>query len=233
MALPWQILDQVDTPEGVLELRRRGERDFLITVGDRVLMNSANHRSEAALGELACRHLAGQPASQVLVGGLGMGFTLRAVLDALPGAARVMVAELNPVVVGWCRGPLGELTGHAVGDPRVTVVLADVAAVIGGAAAEPRFDAIVLDLYQGPCASDHPHSHPLYGRRVVDAARVALNPGGVLAVWGEDHDPGFTKRLEAAGFAVRSERPGRGGYRHWVYLGVAQTPGRAQRRGNG
>ncbi|MDF1555962.1 MAG: hypothetical protein P1P84_23005 [Deferrisomatales bacterium] len=230
MALPWRTLDQVDTPEGVLELRRRGTRDFLITVGNRVLMNSANHRSEAALGALACRHLAGRPAPRVLVGGLGMGFTLRAVLDALPAAARVTVAELNPAVVGWCRGPLGEATAHAVADPRVTVALSDVATVIGGAVSGSRFDAILLDLYQGPCDSDHPFTHPLYGRRAVDAAGVALRSGGVLAVWGEDHCPGFAKRLKAAGFVVQCARPGRGGYRHWVYLGVV---GGAKRGGNG
>ncbi len=232
MALPWQIIDQVDTSEGVLELRRRGARDFLITVGDRVLMNSANHRSEAALGELACRHLAGRSAPRVLVGGLGMGFTLRAVLDALPAAARVTVAELNPAVVSWCRGPLGEVTAHSVADPRVTVAQADVAIVIGGAVAGSRFDAILLDLYQGPCASDHPLTHPLYGRRAVDVARVALTPGGVFAVWGEDHDPGCAKRRTAAGFAVHSKRPGRGGNRHSVYLGVVRVPGVAKQRGN-
>jgi spermidine synthase len=153
-----------------------------------------------------------------------MGFTLRAVLDALPGNARVVVAEVNPAVVGWCRGSLGTLTGRAITDPRVTVKLTDVAAVIDSTPVGLRFDAILLDLYQGPCASDHPRSHPLYGRRAVDAARAALNPGGVLAVWGEDHDPGFAKRLAAAGFAVQCQRPGRGGYRGCVYLGVVTIP---------
>ena len=205
-------------------MRRRGERDFLITLGDRVLMNSANHRSEATLGALACRSLGARARPRVLVGGLGMGFTLRAVLDALPDGARVRVAELNPAVVEWCRGELAVLAGHVLDDPRVTVEVADVAAVIrrhapGGAT--PRFDAVILDLYQGPHAGDHKTNHPLYGLRALEAARAVLVPAGVFAVWGEDHDPGFLKRLAAAGFSANAERPGRGGYRHTVYLGMA------------
>lgn len=201
-------------------LRRRGAGDFLITVAERVLMNSANHRSEAALGALAGGALGGRQSPRVLVGGLGMGFTLRAVLDALPEEARVTVVELNPVVVEWCRGPLGDATGHAVRDPRVHVQVGDVAETIGTVAAGNRFDGILLDLYQGPCACDHPQLHPVYGRRALQAARRALADRGVLAVWGEDHDPGFARRLAAAGFEVRCERPGRGGFRHCVYLGV-------------
>ena len=219
MAQPWKVLDSVTTADGVLELRQRGERDFLITVNSLVLMNSSLHRSEEALGQLACAHLKEQEAPRVLVGGLGMAITLRAVLDSLPASAKVVVAELNPVVLAWCRGPLAFLTGGAVDDPRVTVQIADVAAVIrGSASGRERFDAVVLDLYTGPHAKSHKVEDPLYGSVAIELTRCALKAGGVLAVWGENGDQAFKKRLSAAGFSVSSERPGRGGLRHVVYL---------------
>lgn len=225
MAQPWIIIDSVDTKEGVLELRQRGERDFLITVGGLVLMNSLAHRSEVALGRLACGHLMDHPSPRVLVGGLGMGYTLRAVLDSLPPTARVVVAELNPVVVEWCRGPLAGLTGSVVTDPRVSVVIADVADLIRRSKAgdtEEGFDAVVLDLYKGPHYRSHKRDDPLYGSRAIENTRAALKPEGVFAVWGENYDAEFDKRLCAAGFTVTSERPGRGGLRHVVF--VAKMP---------
>ncbi len=234
MARPWQTVDRVRTGDGTLELRRRGDSDFLITVDGRVLMNSASHRSELALGVLACAHLRGRRTPRVLVGGLGMGFTLRAALDFLSPGARVVVAELVPRLVQWCRGPLADLTGRVLEDPRVSVEVADVAAVIGRAGARPsgRFDAIVLDLYEGPHAGHHRENDPLYGSRALASTRAALAPRGVLAVWGEGHDPGFAKRLGRAGFSVSCRRPGRGGLRHQVYLAVKDArPGRAGRGG--
>lgn len=222
MSRPWQTLDRVPSAEGTLELRRRGDRDFLITVAGRVLMNSVHHRSEAALGALACRGLEGRRGPRVLVGGLGMGFTLRAVLDAVAADARVVVAELNPVVVRWCGGPLADLTAGAAQDPRVEVRVGDVADVIRGAAAEPdRFDAVILDLYEGPHAGCAKVADPLYGRGAIERTRAALRPGGVFAVWGEAYDEGFEKRLQAASFSVSTERPGRGGLRHVVYVATA------------
>lgn len=225
MAQPWKIVDSVTVKEGTLELRQRGERDFLITVGSQVLMNSTARRSEVALGQLACGHLKNHPNPRVLVGGLGMGYTLRAVLDALPGTGRVVVAELNPVVVSWCQGPLAVLTQCAVADPRVTVTIADVADLIRTTASDgtaERFDAIVLDLYTGPHYHSHRRDDPLYGSTAIENTRSALKPGGVFAVWGENYDSAFDKRLQAAGFTVTSERPGRGGLRHVVY--VAKLP---------
>ncbi|HEX9020453.1 MAG TPA: spermidine synthase, partial [Nitrospirota bacterium] len=133
MAQPWQTIGKVDTPDGVLELRCRGERDFLILINSRVLMNSSASRSETVLGERACRLVASRRRPRVLIGGLGMGLTLRAALDALPETAQVVVAELNEVVVKWCRGPLAGLTQNAAGDPRVEIEIADVSAVIAGA----------------------------------------------------------------------------------------------------
>ena len=222
MTQPWQTIESVSTQEGMLELRRRGDRDFLITVGGRVLMNSQAHRSEDALGQLACGHLRNQSRPQVLVGGLGMGFTLRAVLDTLPPTANVVVAELNPVVLAWCKGPLAELSAGAVTDSRVTVEIIDVARLIRRYADDGKvenFDAVVLDLYIGPYTRTHKRDDPLYGSIAIDTTLAALKPGGVFAVWGEDYDAGFVKRLRAAGFAVNSERLGRGGPRHVVYLG--------------
>jgi spermidine synthase len=220
MAQPWVVLDRVNTSDGVLELRQRGERDFLIMYDSLVLMNSSLHRSEVALGELACGHLKHEAAPRVLVGGLGMAITLRAVLDALPEHASVVVAELNPVVVDWCRGALAPLTGAAVSDPRVSIEIADVAEVIKKAGQSGnRFDAIVIDLYKGPHAKTDKVDDPLYGSKAIQATRAALNPGGIFAVWGENYDAGFDKRLISAGFSTTSERPGRGGLRHVVFLG--------------
>lgn len=227
MAQPWKIIERIETDDGPLELRQRGDRDFLITIGSQVLMNSLANRSEVVLGELACRHLQGHPGPKVLVGGLGMGFTLRAVLDTLPATAQVVVAELNPVVHQWCRGPLAALTGSAVTDPRVTVEIVDVARLIQKTAAaggEEGFDAIVLDLYRGPHARTHHRDDPLYGSRAIDTARAALKQRGVLAVWGENYDEGFVKRLQSAGFSVTTERPGRGGLRHMVFLARMEPP---------
>lgn len=220
MARPWETIDAAPTGEGRLELRRRGEQEFLITIGGRVLMNSRANRSEVALGRLAGEAIAARPAPRVLVGGLGMGCTLRACLDALPGRAQVVVAELNEVVARWCRsGPLAELTGGAALDPRVEVRIGDVADAIrdGARAGGERFDAVLLDLYEGPrpiCPPDHPH----YGLEALTRTRAALNDQGVLAVWLEEPTPAFEKSLGRAGFRVRSERAGSGGRRHAVVL---------------
>jgi spermidine synthase len=232
MANPWKIIDSVATEAGTLELRQRGEQDFLITVGGLVLMNSAAHRSESALGRLACGRLRQHPSPRVLVGGLGMGYTLKAVLDLLPATGRVVVAELNPVVVTWCRGPLARLTECAAADPRVTVKIVDVADLIRGHVGE-CFDAIILDLYTGPDAHSHKRDDPLYGSAAIAGTRAALRPGGVFAVWGENYDAGFAKRLHAAGFAVTSERPGHGGLRHVVYVAQLPEPRRDQRTTKG
>ncbi|MBJ6750612.1 spermidine synthase [Geomonas anaerohicana] len=219
MAVPWKVLQSVTTGDGVLELRQRGERDFLITANGLVLMNSSLHRSEVALGEVACGHLKDAAAPRVLVGGLGMAITLRAVLDQLPETAKVLVAELNPVVLQWCRGPLAPLTNGAADDPRVEVEIANVADVIRRSAMNNnRFDAIVLDLYTGPHARTDKIMDPLYGEIAIEMSKGALKPGGVFAVWGENYDQGFDKRLRQAGFSVTCDRPGRGGLRHVVFL---------------
>ena len=222
MAQPWKTLDRAETADGVLELRRRGERDFLILINGRVLMNSSANRSELALGEHACRAVTARPEPRVLIGGLGMGLTLRAALDALPPSARVIVSELNPVIVGWCRGPLGDLTSRAIDDPRVAIEITDVARVIARSSQDAAlwYDAIILDLYEGPGAGTDPVIDPFYGSRALARTEAALQPGGIFAVWGEAPDRAFEQRLGNAGFRVNQQRPGRGGLRHVIYQAV-------------
>jgi spermidine synthase len=217
---PLRTIDSVETPDGTLALKQRGERDFFITCDQRVLMTSVARRSEEALGRMACAHLGAAKAPRVLIGGLGMAYTLRAALDVLPRDARVTVAELNPITEVWCKGPLALLTDNAVSDARVRVEIGDVTAAIARAAEGPprgRFDAIVIDLYVGPDAGSR-DDDPLYGKRAVGQASRALNAGGVFGIWGERYHAGFATRLEKAGFSVRHELPGKGGLLHVVYL---------------
>ncbi len=222
MAQPWKTLERVATSEGSLELRQRGPRDFLITVGGRVLMTSQAHRSEDVLAKLACEAIRPQKGvkPKVLIGGLGMGFTVRAALDALPRAATVKVAELNRQVVAWCRGPLGALTDQAVADRRVTVEVIDVAEAIS---VGRDHHAIILDLYEGPHQATQQRDDPLYGPAALSRTARALGPGGIFAVWSEEADAPFEARLRAAGFTVEKHKVG-GGRTHIVYLATLATP---------
>lgn len=202
-----------------MRLYRRGA-EFSIRVGPHELMNSRVHASEEALAELACKALAGHERTRILVGGLGMGFTLAAVLSHAGASTRVDVAELVAAVIGWNRTELKELNGAALADSRVTVREGDVATLIG--AEKGAYDAILLDVDNGPSALTSKANHRLYGTRGLDAAYAALRPGGVLAVWSADHDPAFTKRLRQAGFQVE-EHPVRargraGGSRFLVWI---------------
>jgi len=212
---PWKTLATVATAEGALELRQRGEREFLIVIDGRVLMTTRDRRSEQALATLACAALIGSP--RVLIGGLGMAYTLRAALDVLPAGAAVVVAELTAAVAAWCRGPLAPLTGAAVLDPRVAVVIDDVAAVIAGAP-RGRYDAILLDLYEGPHAATQRADDPFYGRAALGNSHAALAPSGTLAVWSEEPDDAFARRFTAAGFDVATHRLGKT-RSHIVYVG--------------
>ncbi|MEM7158654.1 MAG: spermidine synthase [Myxococcota bacterium] len=216
---PWEVLDTAQTDDGELGLSARGRegaREFLITVDRRVLMNSFANRSELAVAEVACEPLATHPAPRVLIGGLGMGCTLRAALDVLPPTAQITVAELHGIIATWCEGPLAAVNGEALSDPRVTIVVADVAALIRRS--EPgSFDAIVLDLFEGPHSGTDANADPFYGRHAIEHSARALRPQGVFSVWSEEHDAGFERRLTRAGFSVHRTRPGRGGLRHAVY----------------
>jgi spermidine synthase len=226
MARPWETLASVPTAEGPLALRRRGEKDFLITIDGRVLMTSAAHRSEDALARLGCEGLRSKRRARVLVSGLGMGFTLRAALDELADDAEVTVAELNPVVVEWCEGPLAALTADAARDPRVTIDIVDVAVRLAHVARDakvPRFDAIILDMYEGPQTNVRP-SDPLYGPSAVLRASQALAAGGIFAVWCEGPSAGFERSLRAAGFRYQLHRAGRGALIHHVLV-ARKSPG--------
>ncbi len=218
MATAWRTLATVQTGDGPLELRQRGAAEFLIVIAGRVLMTSAARRSEEALATLACARLPDHEAPRVLVGGLGMGYTLRAALDALPKDAQVVVAELHRETLEWCRGPLAALTGGAVLDPRVQMVIADVSKVI--ASSRPgTYDAILLDLYEGPHTATQRKNDPFYGAAALTRSHAALREGGILAVWSEEADPPFADRASAAGFEVTTHRAGRGGRTHVIYLG--------------
>lgn len=215
--IPWKTIATAQTDEGLLELRRRGDGEHLIVIAGRVLMNSASRQSETALATLACCGLTTTTRPHVLIGGLGMAFTLRAALDCLGADAKTTVVELNADIVAWCKGPLAASTAHAIDDPRVEIEVADVAAVI--AAAKPgSYDAIVLDLYEGPNAATQRGDDPFYGSAALDRQVRALRPGGVLAVWSEDADAGFAKRMSAR-LTVATHRIGGGGRRHVVYVG--------------
>ena len=218
--VPWKTRATVTTAEGVLQLRQRGEREFLIVIDGRVLMTSSDRRSEEGLATLACKALtAARP--RVLIGGLGMAYTVRAALDVLPATAEIVVAALTPAVEDWCRGPLAPLTADALADPRVRVVIGDVAAVITDAP-PGHHDAIILDLYEGPHAATQRADDPFYGRAALARSRAALAPGGVLAVWSEDPDDAFARRFTAAGFDVATHRLG-ANRNHIVYLGRRRT----------
>jgi spermidine synthase len=203
-----------------MTLTRQGS-EYVILASGKPLMSSRMHGSEEALAAFGCRDARRREAPCVLVGGLGMGFTLRATLDVLPPDATVLVAELVPAVVEWNRGPLGSLAAHPLTDRRVTVEIGDVAAVI--AASTARFDAMLLDVDNGPAAFTAAHNTGLYDDRGLAAARAALKTGGTLAVWSAWDDRRFEQRLRYGGFAVQVERVrGRlekGGPRHTIFLG--------------
>jgi len=218
---PWELLGQTSTRAGVdLTLTRR-DREYVILAGGRSLMSSRMHGSEEALATLACHALRGRTEPAVLIGGLGMGFTLRAALDRLPTDATVVVSELVPAVVEWNRGPLAPLAGYPLKDRRVRVDVGDVAATLG--ASRDRFDAVLLDVDNGPAAFTAARNAALYADRGLAAARAALKPGGVLAVWSAWDNRKFEQRLRYGRFDVEVERVRarlqRGGPRHTIFLG--------------
>ncbi len=218
MTRPWKVLDRWTDGGQVLELRQRGDSDFLIMDDGRVLMNSYSRKSEEELARLGCADLGSVKDPHVLIAGLGMGFTLRAALDVLPPTAMITVCEINKVVIDWCRGPLAVATDNALGDPRVNLIVDDVAKVIERSQAGP-FHAIVLDLYEGPNAASQRPNNPFYSARAIDLQRGALKSTGTLAVWSEDADAPYAKRLAAAKFEVKTHSIGQGGRRHVVYVG--------------
>ncbi|HEY0330569.1 MAG TPA: spermidine synthase [Rhodopseudomonas sp.] len=223
--IPWSLLDSALIPGGgELRLLRRGA-EFSIRLDGNELMNSRLGGSEEALATLAFARLAGAPSKaspRILIGGLGMGFTLRAVLAALPPDAAIEVAELVPAVIDWARGAMAEVFGDSLADPRVRIITGDVGAAIR--AGRLRYDAILLDVDNGPDGLSRTANDALYDAAGLRAAQQALRDGGVLAVWSSGPDPAFTRRLRQAGFAVE-ELPvramgKRGGARHLIWLAV-------------
>ncbi len=198
--------------------------EFSIMGGGNELMNSRLGGSEAALATLACDRLRNRGAPSLLIGGLGMGFTLRAALSGLGPDARVAVAELVPAVVAWARGPLADLFADSLTDPRVEIVEADVAGLIASACSD--YDAILLDVDNGPGGLVSQANDGLYASAGLKAAAQALRPGGVLAVWSAAPDEGFGRRLGQAGYTVSESKVRayghRGAARHVVW--IATTP---------
>ena len=224
--IPWEILGKERAPEGgeLVLYHRNGE--YSIRVGGRELMSSRAHGSEEELARAACAGLG--RGARVLIGGLGLGYTLRAALDALPGSTTVVVAEIVPAVVTWNRGPLADLARRPLEDPRVEVESYDVGAVLRRTG--PRWDAIMLDVDNGPAALTRKANQALYGDPGLEVAKRALRAGGVLAVWSASPDKSFEKRLAKAGFKAESrEVPARGsagGPMHTLFFGRLPPPAR-------
>jgi spermidine synthase len=201
---PRELLGTAKVPGGPpLRLFRRGG-DFMIVLDRNELMSSRMSGSEVALGTMTCDRLKDHAAPRLLIGGYGMGFTLRAVLGRLGADARVVVAELVPGILEWARGPMAALTDGCLDDPRIEVMVGDVGAAIANGAG--RYDAILLDVDNGPDGLTREANDGLYTARGLASARAALRPGGVLAVWSAGADAAFTRRLGQAGFAVDEMR---------------------------
>jgi spermidine synthase len=198
---------------------RRGA-EFSIRLGHNELMNSRLSGSEEALATIACERIRTRERPRILIGGLGMGFTLRAALAVLGTEARIIVAELVPAVVAWARGSMAEIFGKSLTDPRVSVVEADVGHLIRSGSSP--FDAILLDVDNGPEGLTRKANDALYGLKGLRAAHAALRSGGVLAVWSSGPDLNFTQRLRKTGFDVREvrvrARGARGGARHVIWI---------------
>lgn len=223
--LPWIKLDETTMPGGgVMTLMQRGT-EFSIMSGVITLMNSRLSNSEVQLATQSAARVGMRPRPRILIGGLGMGFTLRAALECFPAESQIVVAELVPEVVAWARGPLNVLHGTSLDDPRVHIHQGDVATAMSGG---KPFDAILLDVDNGPDGLFRPANDRLYNAAGLAAARAALTPGGHLAVWSSYPDARFSKRLRQTGMAideitVRARSNGKG-ERHTIWF--ATRPGK-------
>ena len=219
--IPWTLLDTAQVPDGGGELRlmRRGS-EFSIMFGHNELMNSRLGGSEEALAVIACERIRARERPRILIGGLGMGFTLRAALAALGADARIVVAELVPAVLVWARTSMVEVFGKSLTDPRVSVREADVGHLIR--TSRSPFDAILLDVDNGPEGLIRKPNDRLYDLEGLSAARSMLRRGGVLAVWSSGPNPNFVQRLRKTGFVVNEvwvrANGTRGGARHVIWI---------------
>jgi spermidine synthase len=221
--LPRETIATARIPGGEqLDLVTHG-RDFIIMIGRGELMSSRMQFSEEQLAELTLERV-GKPDPRILIGGYGMGFTLRAALQRMGEGGQAVVAELIPEILDWARGPMAEMTGDSLSDPRLTLEIGDVAAIMDDAAdgTVPGFDAILLDVDNGPDGLVRAENDRIYAFPGLRAAKAALNPGGLLAIWSAAPDPRFTRRLEKAGFAVETlqvrARPNNKGPRHTIWF---------------
>jgi spermidine synthase len=235
--IPWSLIANTQVPGTAEELRlmRRGG-EFSIRLGSNELMNSRLGGSEAALASLACERIKARECADILIGGLGMGFTLRAALAVLDAQARITVAELVPAVAAWARGPMAEVFGDSLSDPRVRIHDGDVVPLIRHA--RSAFDVILLDVDNGPAGLARATNNGLYDVAGLSTAHAALRPEGVLAVWSAGPDADFSRRLRGTGFSVEEVRArangARGGARHVIWIatraGAAIRPARSASR---
>ena len=216
---PWQTVGAAPVQGGLDLILRERDGEFVLWAGGYELMSSRVHGSEFALGRLGCAGLAS--GTRVLIGGLGLGYTLRAALDVLPRRSEVVVAELSEAVVEWNRGPLAHLAGHPLDDARVRVRAMDVSAVLAESPA--AWDAVALDVDNGPESVLFEANDSLYSRAGLDLSYQALRPGGALAIWSAWADRKFTRIMRDAGFEAEARhvrlREGQGGIRATIFLG--------------
>ncbi|WP_260925651.1 spermidine synthase [Novosphingobium sp. 9] len=199
-----ELLDAAWVPGGEkLELFRH-DKDFMIVLGHNELMSSRQWGSEEALAVQSIERIAHAKRPHILIGGYGMGFTLRAALKLLPADAKITLVELVPEIIEWARGPMADLAAGCLDDPRVNLVMSDVAQMIDGARGE--YDAILLDVDNGPDGLVREDNNVIYSKAGLRAARAALTPGGVLSIWSAGPDPAFARRLERNGFTVEERR---------------------------
>jgi spermidine synthase len=225
--IPWLHLDTAAIPGGgELRLMQRGI-EFSIMLGPNELMNSRRVGSEQALATIAWERIRSHKRPHILIGGLGMGFTLRAALAEIGADGAITVAELVPAVVKWARGPMAEVYGDCLSDPRVTILEGDVGEAIR--VGRSRYDAILLDVDNGPQGLTRPANQTLYGIPGLAAVRAALRPGGVLAIWSQGPDREFCARMRKNGFVVEeiiARSAGRRGAQYVVWVATPAARGR-------
>jgi spermidine synthase len=231
---PWQVIEKARAPDGTEMVLARRDEEWVVRYDGKVLMSSRQHGSEDALAALALERAKQRRA--VLVGGLGLGFTVRAALDRLPVDAKVVVAELTPALLDWNRRLVGKLAGRPLDDPRTHVHIGD--AVERIQAAKGAYDAILLDIDNGPGSMVHESNDRLYGPGGIALCREALRDGGCLAVWSAHHDERYLDRLQRGGFDAQAKivpaRGELGGLKHVIFLAVkkdSERPGARHARG--